>query len=361
MKGHWMRLGIVLIGIGLVVGGFPAVYAQDEKKDEPKAEFTLDEIIVTAERRETSAQDTPVAVSAWDNSALDQEAINGIEDLQMRMPSTQFTGNKIYMRGVGRDLNQLGMDPGVGIYEDGFYSTEQGALGDLFDVARIEAIRGPQSTLFGRNTIGGLIQILYTRPTKEYTGQAKMVLGAQGSTWLFAGGGPIVEDKLMFRVRLRAWEWDGDQHNFYYDNHPGGYDGQTADLLLLYHPTSKLEFYARYWYSNAQNDIGAGIRPDQYSEATKDIWYTYPGDTEPTLVRTLNTNGVTWYRQSDKSWNRSGELPHPLWKMTDNNPSADDPWKINFDQPGFFDFDGSGIQLTTTYEATDNVTVKYMT
>ena len=359
MKKHWLRLITVLMGIGLVFTHIPSAFAQEDTDI-----FTLDEITVTAERRETNAQDTPVAVSAWDNTALDEEAINGIEDLQMRMPSTQFTGNKIVMRGVGRDLNQLGMDPGVGIYEDGFYSTEQGALGNLFDVARIEAIRGPQSTLFGRNTIGGLVQIIYTRPTREFSGQAKIELSPQGSNQYLAFGGPLIEDKLMYRIRLRNWDADGQQYNFYDDTTHGGYDGSTVDVFVLYQPTDKLEFYARYWFSTAQNDIGSGIRPDPYNACCTDIWYTYPGDSQTTLVRTMDERGVVWTRNSDKRWGPTqfGGMINPWWNVQgQHNPSSDDPWKNNFDTSGFFDFDGSGVMLTTTYEVSDSATIKLLT
>jgi len=359
MKKHCLRLSAALMAIGLTSIHSPSTFAQEEHDV-----FVLDEITVTAERRETNAQDTPVSVSAWDNTALDEEAINGIEDLQMRMPSTQFTGNKIVMRGVGRDLNQLGMDPGVGIYEDGYYSTEQGALGNLFDVARIEAIRGPQSTLFGRNTIGGLVQIIHTRPTSEFSGQAKIELGPRGSNQYLAFGGPVIEDELMYRIRLRNWDAEGQQYNFYDNTTHGGYDGFTADLYLLYQPTDKLEFYARYWFSTAQNDIGAGIRPDPYSACCTDIWYTYPGDSQATLVRTLDENGVVWTRNSDKVWSPTqfGGMMNPWWNVQDqHNPSSDDPWRINFDTPGFFDFDGDGIMLTTTYDLTDSLTLKLLT
>ena len=359
MKKHRLRLIALLVGAGLVFTGIPSAFAQEDADV-----FTLDEITVTAERRETSAQDTPVAVSAWDNTALDEEAINGIEDLQMRMPSTQFTANKIVMRGVGRDLNQLGMDPGVGIYEDGFYSTEQGALGNLFDVARIEAIRGPQSTLFGRNTIGGLVQIIYTRPTREFSGQAKIDVNPRGASQYLAFGGPLIEDKLMYRIRLRNWDTDGQQYNFYDGENHGGYDGSTVDAFLLYQPTDKLELYARYWFSTAQNDIGAGIYPDPYNACCTDIWYTYPGDSQATLVRTMDETGVVWTRNSDKLWGPTqyGGMMNPWWNVQNqHNPSSDDPWKNNFDLPGFFDFDGDGIQLTTTFEATDSLTIKVLT
>lgn len=367
MKRHWIGFSLFLIGFCMVLGAPPAVLAQDAKDT-----FTLDEITVTAERRETNAQDTPVAVSAWDSTTLDEEAIDGIEDLQMRMPSTQFTGNKIYIRGVGRDLNQLGMDPGVGLYEDGFYSTEYGALGDLFDVARVESIRGPQSTLFGRNTIGGLVQIVHTRPKSEFDGQAKLRFGALGSTHLLAFGGPLIDDKLMFRIRARNWDWDGQQKNLYTDDFNGGYDGSTIHLLLLFQPTDKLEFYSRYWFSTAQNSIGAGIRPDPYNAGSTDIWHTYPGDATPTLVRTMDPQtGIVWARDANKTWSFTSAMPHVwaerdattgLWSpMDDHNPSSDNVKKIAFDHPGFFDFDGQGIQLTSSYEATDSITVKFLT
>ncbi len=89
MKPYYRRCMVVLFGLVLVFGGLPSIctlHAQEEEK----ATYTLDEIVVTAERRESNAQDTPISVSAWDNSELEEQAIEGFVDLQMRMVSTTF-------------------------------------------------------------------------------------------------------------------------------------------------------------------------------------------------------------------------------------------------------------------------------
>ena len=248
MKRFWLCLFTVCIGTGLILGGFASVFAQEKEK----AVFTLDEIIVSAERVEANAQDTPIAVTAFDSTMLDAQGIDHIFDLQMRMPSTTITGNKVYIRGIGTEQNNLGIDPGVGIYVDGFYSSTGGGwLGDSFDVERFEFVRGPQSTLLGRNTIGGAILITHKKPTEEFEGQIKWKSLYIGETlgWgaYLAVSGPLTKNKkLLGRIRARSWRdwfWGGYGENQYDGVEYGGFNGSDIDLHMTYKPTDKLKVW----------------------------------------------------------------------------------------------------------------------
>jgi iron complex outermembrane receptor protein len=129
--------------------------------------LTLEEVIVTVQRREESLQDTPVSVIAFNAENLTQQRIFGLGDLQGKVPSlnltpfpSQHTSLRMFIRGVGASDIQVTQDPAVGIYIDGVYLGRSNGLAfDVVDLAQLEVLRGPQGTLFGRNSIGGAINM----------------------------------------------------------------------------------------------------------------------------------------------------------------------------------------------------------
>lgn len=142
------------------------------------AEQMLQDIIVTAEKRETSLQDTPISIAVLSAEALEQRGIRGITDLvEGAVPSVRISpisGRNsnlfIAIRGVvPGDITQVSRDPTVGVYVDGVYLGRAQGLGtEMFDPERIEILRGPQGTLFGRNAVGGALSIVSKRPTGEF-------------------------------------------------------------------------------------------------------------------------------------------------------------------------------------------------
>lgn len=140
----------------------------------------LEEVIVTAERREASVQDVPLSVSAYGAEALEKLQIEDTLDLINVVPNLfggnntgLGTANMYYLRGQGNDESIATFDPAVGTYVDDVYVTRQNANNfTLFDVDRIEVLRGPQGTLFGRNTTGGAINVILKRPGEEFGGYA---------------------------------------------------------------------------------------------------------------------------------------------------------------------------------------------
>ena len=157
----------------------------------------LEEVIVTANKRETNLLDTPAAVSAFDSATRDLLGIDNAWDLVGRTPSLSVTTYRVSLRGVGRPNLAVGSDPGIGLYWDGFYQTESGILNwsNLFDIERVEVLRGPQGTLYGRNSIGGAINLISKMPTDELSGEVNVELGnynyqvAQGLV-----SGPLSDD-----------------------------------------------------------------------------------------------------------------------------------------------------------------------
>ena len=137
----------------------------------------IEEIVVQARKREELLEDTPVSVTALSETALRESGVQRLDDIQILVPNLTFElfGNStnIRIRGVGTSTTEIAFDPGVGVYVDGVYLPRSlGSLVDIVDVQQIEVLRGPQGTLFGKNTVGGAINITTVKPTEELEGFA---------------------------------------------------------------------------------------------------------------------------------------------------------------------------------------------
>ena len=137
-------------------------------------EGALREIVVTAQRRNEPLQSVPIAITALDRAALDSAAVEDLRDFAGRVPSLVVdnvaagpSAAAISIRGISFEDIEKSFDPAVGVVVDGvFIGTNTGQLLDSFDMERLEVLRGPQGTLFGRNTIGGVISVTRTKPTE---------------------------------------------------------------------------------------------------------------------------------------------------------------------------------------------------
>ena len=140
---------------------------------------TVEELVVTAEKREQSLQDVPVAVSAYTSSKRDVVGITGIQDFVNFTPGMNYSGtDRVSLRGAGRNTFYIGNDPGVASYSDGFYSASSSELfkTPLF-IERTEILRGPQGTLYGRNAMGGALNTISKHPAKQFGGELRGVYG----------------------------------------------------------------------------------------------------------------------------------------------------------------------------------------
>jgi iron complex outermembrane receptor protein len=180
------------------------------------SQTVLEEVVVTANRVESNLMDTAAAVSSFDTSALDDRGIENQYDLSNFTPSLSIAPSRVSIRGVGRPNLALGSDPGVGLYWDGVYTTETDIFGysNFLDIERIEVLRGPQGTLYGRNSIGGAVNLISARPdTEEWGGKFLGEIG-DNDYWVAQGmaSGPITE-KLSALVGLSQITRDGFQEN----------------------------------------------------------------------------------------------------------------------------------------------------
>lgn len=190
--------------IGALLAAPYAVHAQQApaQGEEAKAN-TLDAITVSARKREESLQEVPVAVTAFTADGLDKLNVEDIGDLGAFVPNLTVYAARgssstltAYIRAVGQSDPLWGVDPGVGLYLDDVYvARPQGALLDVFDVERIEVLRGPQGSLYGKNTIGGAIKYVSSALEEEFYGRGSVTIGnysqldAKASVNLPLGGG----------------------------------------------------------------------------------------------------------------------------------------------------------------------------
>ena len=188
------------------------------------ASATLEEVVVTARKTAESLQDTPISVTALSGDRLEDMGLSRITKLQNVTPNLVFqntpaysgAGNNaaVYIRGVGQKDFVPTIDPGVGIYVDEVYlGRSAGAVLDMIDIQQVEILRGPQGTLFGKNTIGGAISITTTKPNEEFSGKVDIKVGTDErrnirgvlnvplSDTLFARGsfGSLQQDGYVFR------------------------------------------------------------------------------------------------------------------------------------------------------------------
>ena len=172
----------------------------------------LEEVVVTAERKESSVQDTSISITAFTSEMMDDFGIRNQSDLQNLVPATTIQPYDSAVRGVGRNFRNLGGDPGVATYMNGVYSEDlyTATIGSFWDIERIEVLRGPQGTLYGRNAVGGAMNFLYNKPSGEFEFAAKGIVGDYGTQdAYFMVNSPIIENVLNARLVGSSREHDG--------------------------------------------------------------------------------------------------------------------------------------------------------
>ena len=215
-----MNTRLLRLSLAALLGGCMMVVANVTAQ-----ENVLEEIIVTAEKREASIQDTALAITAVSGDLLENGGLDEIEDLSLDVPSLVFSRAggeaQLYIRGVGTNLFGIGQDSSVAVHQDGVYQGRaQMGLNQFLDVERVEVLRGPQGTLYGRNATAGVINIIHREPGDDAEGYVNLKLGNfnryDGEA---AYGGPIGEN-AGFRLAVRY----GSDGGFTEDLDPTGGD-----------------------------------------------------------------------------------------------------------------------------------------
>ena len=230
-----------LIVLALLLPGYSYVWAAEGRQ--------IEEVVVTAERKESTVSDTAISITAFTGKFLEDFGIRNQEDLQNFIPAAVVEPYDMSIRGVGRNFRSLGGDPGVATYLNNVYSEDFGIAsteGGLYDIERIEVLRGPQGTLYGRNAIGGAINFVTKKPTDEFEGEFRVIGGNFNLLETYGVlSGPIIKDVLSARVNGVKRSRDGYYDEIGIGNDPGDYGDENYTLALKFTPIDSLEINVR--------------------------------------------------------------------------------------------------------------------
>lgn len=268
------RLSAVSAAMAAMVGT-PAAIAQEDSRASAKL---LEEIVVTARKREESILDVPIAVTALNSDQLDILKVRDIESLSVGLPNVAFDDvgtsrgvANFSIRGLGINSSIPSIDPTVGTFVDGVYlGTNSGVVMDVFDLDSIEVLRGPQGTLFGRNVTGGAVLLNSARPGDEFGGKVKAAYetgGEEPSVYLMGAVGGPVSDTLSAKISVYSNQDDGYWYNQFTQAAHGEKDTLSVRPMVVWTPTERLSVTAIYDYFEteghgpaSQNHVnGSGI------------------------------------------------------------------------------------------------------
>lgn len=270
-----------------------ALFAQQDTES-----WVIEEVVVTAQKRTQSLQDVPIALTAFSSDFIEQAGASNFKGLIDLTPGFSVAGGDDlapapYIRGIGSADPSIGSDPSIGIFVDGIYASRRGgAITDFMDVERIEFLKGPQGTLFGRNAIGGAISITTQKPTNDFNGAVTFEVGNYNSR-VTKGivNIPVIEDKLFIRASGVVRKRDGWLENRFNGDKYANQNRATGSLKVTWLPTDGLEVRL----SNEWN------RVDEISRTYKAIMAPTEHASSISEIddRFVNTGGRHLYGNSD--------------------------------------------------------------
>lgn len=240
----WLKCGVALAAAWAV----PAI-AQETSRAIETETATVGDVVVTAQRREQKLQDVPLAVSAFGAEALADGKVESLVSLDGKIPNVILApvgaypfASAFFIRGLGFADVESSFEPSVGVELDGVYlSRNVGAVQDFFDIGGVTILRGPQGTLYGRNTIGGVVSVQSRRPAFDFGARAQATFGSNGRQELRAGvESALIEDKLAGKFSFLTKTYDG------YTKNADGRDIGAQDVTsmrgaLLWTPTAAFD------------------------------------------------------------------------------------------------------------------------
>jgi len=277
----------LVAGSSAIALGLCASAAQAQRTDGGRSGATVvDEVIVTAQHRSETAQSVPIAISAFSPEALDAQKIEGGPDLVKGIPNvsftkTNFSGYNFTIRGVGTQAVSVSTDPGVSVNFNGSALIRNRLFEqEFFDVERVEVLRGPQGTLYGRNATAGAVNVISAKPTSVFEGELKAEVGNYDSRRLTGFLNlPLAGDKLGLRIAGASTQRDGYADNETTDSRIDGRDLYSTRVTLGFRPNDR--FHGDLVWERFKED-------DDRARSTKQLCTRDPGPTAVGSVQNLN-------------------------------------------------------------------------
>jgi iron complex outermembrane receptor protein len=363
---HAIR-SLALIGTSFVALAMPAL-AQEVAADAP--DVGIADIVVTAQKRTERLQDVPVAVTVLSGATLENRGALNLENAQYLVPSLNFQksgvaiNQSLFLRGVGTSTFSIAGEPSVSTVVDGVVFSRAGeAFSDLVDIERIEVLRGPQGTLFGKNSSAGVVNIVTRRPGDEF-GIAADASWFEGNEWRLRGSvdAPL-SDTIKSRLTGFYSKYDGNIYNDFHDRDVNGYERYGVRGIIEATPSDKVTLTLIGDWRKASDDCCVEVVAAPPLTGTGAVDATALAFIQPALpplqgsdTRRVNTNTIN--RNEETSWGLSlqadvelgGQLLTSItaYRSYDNNEVRDGDW---VDQPyiGVPQIADVGPQTGTTF------------
>ncbi len=317
------RIAAAAVASAMFIVCAPALRAQENATADG---LRLEEVTVTAQRREAQLQDVPVAVSAFDPAEIERRQAFNVVDIVANVPNLvgnnnigQGTATTVFLRGIGSTESIVTLETALGFYIDDVYISRQGVNNlALFDVERVEVLRGPQGTLYGRNTTGGALKVITKRPGPEPEGSIEASYG-EYDRWNLKGTVNVpLSDSFFLRANAYVEQGDGYSDNLFTGDEVNDRDGYGGRLALRYEGSSSFsaDFAADYYESDQAGlyaaDVAGIVRP-----ATGDLYEVFSGTDTSNIGRTygasltltwdlsesLELQSITGFRNVYQKWN----------------------------------------------------------
>ena len=317
-KAPRLRTLLALSASALTLSAISApAYAQETES------FQIEELVVTAEKREQALQDVPVAVSAYTSQQRDIRGMTNIQDFVNFTPGMNYSGtDRVSLRGAGRNTFYIGNDPGVASYTDGFYSASSSELfkSSLF-VERTEILRGPQGTLYGRNAMGGAVNTISKRPSHDFGGEIRAGYANYDRTKIEGTVSIPVAENLRFKIGgSQDWQREGFIKNLGDGNDAGTIKRTYFEIQGEAELGDNLNVWARYSRSNWDDSTGVGDRL---------------------------ANLITPYDTTRPFQPIGGLVPNGQFGAAIPNPGVNDPYKQWTNRDGYGQLRGNHLFTTT--------------
>jgi len=267
-KSGFMRAAALLaVAAGLWGGPAMAQDSDTEAGNSPRGgdqqeAASSNVIIVSAQKREQAAQDVPLAISAVQGAALQEQGITDVQSLQVAVPNitigTSFGYANLFIRGLGLNSVFANVDPSVTLHEDGAVISQPAAqLFSFFDLERVEVLRGPQGTLYGRNATGGTINLITAKPTDYLSGYARIQGGNYGALESEGAVSGPLSDTVAARLSYFVSTRDGFGTNLVSGNDVNDYDSRAFRGQIRFEPTQDFEFLLSASYGRENDSANA--------------------------------------------------------------------------------------------------------